>query len=329
MELSERKKKILKAVIGKNIQTAEPISSKELQEEHLKDISSATIRNELMALEEMGYLFQPHTSSGRVPTAEGFKFFIDELMPNISFTKKDFETIKQNFSEKLIEIEDIVKTTAKAISNATNLPSVVFSGITNEAVIESIKIVKITESTALVVVVTDSGIIKDIAMDTSGMAEEAYNDASKLLTQIFAGKKLGSVEKSEILIKKEFSKFKTIFSMLVQVIEAREKESTVAVEGISNLFKHQEFQDAKKVQSAVALMEDHQKLVKLFDGGGLELQVKVGGNEKLKDCSVVSATYKLLSGQTCTVGVIGPVRMDYPKIVSVLKGLTKVLKEFE
>ena len=161
MDLSERKKKILSAVIETNVKSksADAVSSKQLQEEYLPKLSSATIRNELNALEEMGYLTHRHTSSGRVPTKEGYEKYISELMQTRKLSPKEKDAIQQNFAKKLVNIRDIIEKSAKTISNATNYAAVVYSGPSRNAIIEDVKLYPVSSSTQLVVIVTDEKII--------------------------------------------------------------------------------------------------------------------------------------------------------------------------
>ncbi|MDE7395038.1 MAG: hypothetical protein K2M95_02815, partial [Clostridiales bacterium] len=139
MGLSGRKEKILQAVVDSYINSCEPISSAEIQEHHLPALSTATIRNELAALEEMGYLAQPHTSAGRVPTAEAYRLYVERLMPRRKLTRSELKTVKRYFNRKITELDDILKSTAKVISEITNLTGVAFSQDAHDAEIQNIK----------------------------------------------------------------------------------------------------------------------------------------------------------------------------------------------
>ena len=160
MNLSERKKNILKAVINETIKTAEPVSSSDLQRDYLSDVSSATIRNELAALEEMGFLSQPHTSSGRLPTVEGYKKYISELMTEQKLSKTEADKIKEQFSGRIKNVSELLENTAKVISDASNYASIVSLGVTDSAQINNVMLVKLDEKQILSVIVTDIGTIK-------------------------------------------------------------------------------------------------------------------------------------------------------------------------
>lgn len=324
--LSERKKKILEAVISENIKKAEPISSKELQERFFNDVSSATIRNDLMHLEEMGYLFQPHTSSGRIPTTAGFKKYIEELMPEKELTKNELDELKQNFKDKIGGIEDLAQVVAKTISRATNYASVVYMGLTAEATIESVKLVKITDDTCLIILVTDLGVIKDLMINVpQTTSEEDAMTVSRILTEVLAGAPISGINeyKAELLVSAEMEKYRKIFDLVISAIEQRKEKPVVKTDGASNLLSQPEYESVDKARNAIKLFESTEVLTPLLGSGNdLEISIKVGASET-EDCSVVSASYKVNGKNIGRAGIVGPVRMDYAKAVSVLKSVNE------
>ena len=212
MDLSERKKKILSAVIETNVKSksADAVSSKQLQEEYLPKLSSATIRNELNALEEMGYLTHLHTSSGRVPTKEGYEKYISELMRERKLTSKEREVIQSNFANKLLNIRDIIERSAKTISKATNYASIVYSGPSINAVIKDIKLYPVSKSTQLVVVVTNEKVINELA-NLGTNDEEELKAASDILKELFTDKPLALMKNREFresVVTNELKKYK-------------------------------------------------------------------------------------------------------------------------
>lgn len=331
MNLSERKKKILSAVVDESIKTAEPVSSKDVQEKYMKEFSPATIRNELMALEEMGFLSQPHTSAGRMPTAEGYKKYVEELMTVKKLSKKESDSIKTSFNEKLLNLDDILQKAAKTISDATNYASVVYYGIADTAIIENILLVGLTPSQTMVVVVTDLGIIKE-ETTTIEATEEDLRQASKILTSVFKGKKLEDIENNEYLLTNELLKYKDIFDTIIHIITERDNdyEKNIAVSGKDKLLNYPEYHDIEKLRKTISLLDKKEQLYPLLNSGeDLEITVKVGGDEELgiSDCSIVTATYKSKGKTIGSAGVVGPVRMDYSKVVSILKNVTQILED--
>ena len=160
-KLSERKQKILKAVVDEYITTATPVSSGGIKDKHFDNISSATIRNELSALEDMGYLIQPHVSSGRIPSKKAYSLYVDRFLQKQALTSKEIDLIENSFKNRFGAIEDIVRSTAKVISDITNYTSVIVLKNINKVLLKEIKLVDLDSHTVLVVIITDSGIIRD------------------------------------------------------------------------------------------------------------------------------------------------------------------------
>ncbi|MBQ3158698.1 MAG: heat-inducible transcription repressor HrcA [Clostridia bacterium] len=331
MNLSERKKKILSAVVDESIRTAEPVSSKDVQEKYMKEFSPATIRNELMALEEMGFLSQPHTSAGRIPTAEGYKKYVEELMTVKKLSKKEADIIKDSFDEKLITLDNVLQKAARTISDATNYASVVYYGIGNTAIIDNILLIKLTKTNTLVVVVTDLGIIKQETKSINA-SEEDLRQASKILTDVFKGRKLDEIENNANLLTAELIRYKDIFDAIIHIITERgDYDKTMAVSGKDNLLNYPEYHDIDKLRKTISLLDKKDILYPLLtsNDGNLEISVKIGGDETLgvTDCSIVTASYKSNGKPIGTASVVGPVRMDYGKVVSILKNVTRLLEE--
>ena len=328
--LSDRKKKILQAVINENIKSAEPISSKDLQEKYFNTVSSATIRNELNGLEEMGYLSHLHTSSGRVPTTTGFKKYIAELMPVEKLSKSEVQELKSNFNTKISGIEELAVISAGAISKATNYASVVYMGLSQDAVIESIKLVKIVDEMCLAIIVTDMGVIKDI---TISLPRDATDDdvttAGKIISEAISGVTIGDLNQINLaeLISDNLVNYKIFFEELIGAIIERGEKKIIKYDGTSNLLDQPEYKSIEKAKKAISIFENRKVLTPLLESGSdLEVNISVGADED-NDCSVVSATYKINGKEIGRAGVVGPVRMDYAKAVSVLKEINNTIAE--
>lgn len=334
MDLSERKKKILSAVIETNVKSksAEAVSSKQLQEEYLPKLSSATIRNELNALEEMGYLTHLHTSSGRVPTKEGYEKYISELMQEKRLTAKEKENIKSNFSQKLVSIRDIIERSAKTISKATNYTSVVFSGSSSEALIKDIKLYPVSHSTQLVVVVTSDRVINELSnLGTDN--EEDLKSATDILKDLFVGKPLSTICDKKFrtsVVTSELKKYQAVLERVLDIIESNAEGVTnsMILSGKEKLMEYPEFNDISKFKKAVTTLENKETILPLIrSGGNLEISISVGGDDTgLENCSVVTVSCNVTGDTKITAGVIGPMRMDYPKAISVLKEVAETIE---
>ena len=334
VDLSERKKKILSAVIETNVKSksADAVSSKQLQEEYLPKLSSATIRNELNALEEMGYLTHLHTSSGRVPTKEGYEKYVNELMREKKLTSKEKEVIQSNFANKLLTIRDIIERSAKTISKATNYASVVYSGPSINAIIKDIKLYPVSESTQLVVVVTNEKVINELASLGTNDANE-LKAASDVLKELFSDKPLALMKNKEYresVVTDELKKYKMVFDKVLDVIQASENNMSenLMIAGKENLMEYPEFNDIEKLKKTVSALEKHESILPVITSGGdLELSISVGSDDSgLSDCSIVTVNCNINGGSKITAGVIGPMRMDYPKAISVLKEVAETIE---
>lgn len=322
--LSERKKKILRAVVSENIEKPQAVSSRDLHEKYFDDVSSATIRNELMALEEMGYLFQPHTSAGRLPTEAGFKKYISDLMPERKLTPAELKTLKSNFQTKLSGVEDVAGAVARSLSQVSEYASVVYID-SLPAEIKSVKLVRISDADALVIVVTDLGVMKDLTITVDEeLSDEDLVSAGRFISEVMAGKVLTELNEEEL--KLEFSlladRYTELFLLVLEAIESREDQPIFKVEGASNLLSHPEYSSPEKARETLKLFENKEILVPLIEtGNDLEISIKVG------DSSVVSANYKINGKNVGSLGIIGPMRMDYAKAVSVLRGVNQVIRD--
>ena len=331
MNLSERKKNILKAVINETIKTAEPVSSSELQRDYLKDVSSATIRNELAALEEMGFLVQPHTSSGRLPTLEGYRKYISELMTEQKLTKSEADKIRDNFQGRMKNMGELLESAAKVISDASNYASIVSLGVTDTAEISNVMLVKLDEKQILAVLVTDLGTIKEI-VNTCNISDDDVTSASKFLHSKLVGKKLAEIDDIFDSIPEELVKYKNLFESILEAMieKGNDDKNNMAFVGKEKLLDYPEYKDATKFKQTLKALNDRSNLKSIINNPSdkdLEISIKVSDESGEGDYSVVTARYKINGEHAGTASVIGPVRMDYGKVISILKNVTSRLED--
>lgn len=334
MDLSDRKKKILSAVIETNIKNknAQAVSSKQLQEDYLPMLSSATIRNELNALEEMGYLTHLHTSSGRVPTRVGYEKYINELMHEKKLTQREREAIKSNFAQKLVNVRDIIERSAKTISKATNYASVVYSGPSRNAIIEDIKLYPVSATTQLIIVVTDEKVINELA-NLGTNDEDNLKSAGEVLKELFIGKPLSLIKDREFrdkVVNKQLKKYKDVFDKVLDAIQASEEHllNEITIAGKDKLIEYPEFNDVEKLKKTVSALEKSETIIPIMSNNDdVELSINFGeDNSGLEDCSVITVSCNVQGKPKITAGVIGPMRMDYPKAISVLKEVAETIE---
>ena len=334
MELSDRKKKILQYVVDDYIETAVPVSSKSLTERHLKDISSATVRNELSALEELGYLTQLHTSSGRVPSAEAYKLYVSDLMVKDKLSAKELDYIKKIFLDKADNLEEVIKNTTKVISELTSYTSVGIQSHDLSEKIVSIKFFRYKPDSALVIIVTEMRLLKDnfIAVPES-MTEEQLKDAEKVLDNMCRNKTFGEICEMKPEMEDSFMGYKIIFVNVIEALKTYVQTTgdDVVTAGEDKILDHPEYADIGKIKDFLSVVTSKDKVMTLLSGDNRDIKINVkigadGYDEIPKECSLVTATYSANGNKLGTYGVIGPIRMDYQKVVAVLENVGKILE---
>lgn len=334
MELSDRKKKILQYVVDDYIETAVPVSSKSLTERHLKDISSATVRNELSALEELGYLTQLHKSSGRVPSAEAYKLYVSDLMVKDKLSAKELDYIKKIFLDKADNLEEVIKNTTKVISELTSYTSVGIQSHDLSEKIVSIKFFRYKPDSALVIIVTEMRLLKDnfIAVPES-MTEEQLKDAEKVLDNMCRNKTFGEICEMKPEMEDSFMGYKNIFVNVIEALKTYVQTTgdDVVTAGEDKILDHPEYADIGKIKDFLSVVTSKDKVMTLLSGDNRDIKINVkigadGYDEIPKECSLVTATYSANGNKLGTYGVIGPIRMDYQKVVAVLENVGKILE---
>lgn len=332
--LSERKKKILCAVVDGYIDSATPVSSKEIQENYLPDCSSATIRNELSTLESMGYLIQPHVSAGRIPSEKAFRFYVNKLMYESDLSADDVDVIDKVFERRNASIEEVIKAVTKVIADVTNYTSVVVKEDMSDT-ITAIRLLDLTNGKLLVVIVTDSRVLKDGMVDLpDDFTDAMLLQAERWLNKIFVGKHVSEFINFDYpfaLVNGEFSQFNALFKKIIDVLKkvSLENGMDVTMYGESNILRHSEYSDSVSAQKFMSEMEQKDKIAKLFTNDGGEngsVTVKIGSDDNaIEGCSVVTARVSLGDNVSGSIGVIGPVRMDYKKVLGVLERISMAI----
>ena len=336
MKLSERKRKILGYVIDDYISTAQPVSSKSITEKYMKDISSATVRSELAGLEELGYLNQLHTSSGRVPSIEAYKLYVSELMDRGNLSGEELVAIKEAFKDRADNLEEVVQNTVKVISELTDYTSVAFTSYGDKEKILKLDIFKFKPTQALLLIVTENMLIRDKFIDIpENMSDEQLKDAGNIISKILVGKTLKEISGIQELIAEEFDAYREIFSRVISAIEEYVEKDRVNVEiaGEGKILNHSEYSgDGEKVKNFLSVVTSKDKLYDILsnEDDSIEINIKIGGESEKNlpdDCSLVTATYSAGGVKLGSYGVIGPLRMDYQKVVSVLEGVGRILED--
>ncbi len=337
MALDDRKKKIMQAIVEDYINTAEPVGSRSISKKPELNLSAATIRNEMGDLEEMGLLVQPHTSAGRVPSTSGYRLYVDSLMEKYEMTAGEIAEIKQAASKKTQELEKIVRDVAAAFSALSGLPVIGMLPGTETGIVKNIKVVKIDTDRAMLIVSDKSGIIKNKLLNLhKDISDEFAEQLSDILNQNLAGLTISKINLANIMevrsvIGKNFEILASVMELVHQaVMEIDSKQ--IFVEGLSNIMSFPEYENVGKVKVLFDAVEDKENLSKIMMEAIPSGQTKVliGEEipiEELKHNSIVLAPYQVSDSLVGVLGVLGPARMDYSKVISALEFFTSQLSD--
>lgn len=333
--LNERKKKILQIIIEDYISSAEPVGSRTIARKYDLGLSPATIRNEMLDLELLGYLEQPHTSAGRIPSAQAYRFYVDALIEPGTLTDNDMALIDGWYNERRRNIDDIFQSTAKILSRMTQNVSMV---LTNQQTIANfcyLKFLPLDSQHAILCIVADDGSIDTNVVDIPlGMSSEEMDYLAGKMSKLLEDRNLSDIS-VEILqnVHTDVVEDKLIFSSLLQAVRkmtGRRQEQKVFLGGTKQLLNQPEFRDVERVRNLLGILEEEKVLKDLLQGGeDSGLKVTIGSENKftgIQDCSMVQATYRLNGQIVGTMAVLGPTRMEYGKVISVMDYLHKYLK---
>lgn len=334
VELDERKLKILQAIVRNYLETGEPVGSRTISKYTDLNLSSATIRNEMADLEELGYILQPHTSAGRIPSDKGYRLYVDKMLED---KEREVEEMKELLLQKEEKMDSLLKQVAKVLAVNTNYATMISAPQYNRNKLKFIQLSKVDSSHLLAVIVTEGNVIKNHMLPT----EEVLDDETLLKLNILLNTNLNGLSIEEINlglianVKKMAGIHSDIISDVVDAVaEAIHTDDNLEIytSGANNILKYPELSDTEHAVELLHTFEDKAPLNELaltnLAGNNTGIQVYIGNEapvEGLKDCSVVTATYELDEGLKGTIGIVGPKRMDYDKVVGTLKNMMNQL----
>ena len=334
-DLDERKKKVLQAIVEEYINTAEPVSSGSITKGHGLDYSSATIRNDMAQLENIGFLDKPHTSAGRVPSAEGYRYYVNELLKEDNLTLEEIKYIQNKLKIKVNEIEDLTKVATTTLSEITHYTTVAVGPKADKQIIEEIKFVSLGQRMLMVVIVTDTGLVKEtIIKFDEDITESQVDTLNNLFNTRLRGKPLSKIDKpmAEYIFSEvhySIGIMNAIINQINKIIE--EENNNIFLEGAKESFDLPEFKSMKVAKNFINLLDAKDEMLEIFNSGEAEdINVFIGNddeNSNLKDFSIITFKHTLGDKDLGTIGIIGPKRMDYAKVISVMKYISKKLNE--
>lgn len=332
VNLSDRKREILINAVEEYIQSASPITSSNVREKGFTELSTATLRNELNALEAMGYLRQLHTSGGRVPTAKAYRYYVNQIICDAPLETAILDEIHGIFENRAVYLGDVVNEIADVVSKATNYPTVVMLKGFEKLLIKNVKIIPLLTGQALILIETNSGIINNFMPTKPDTPNQTYVDASNFLTSTFANKTVADMIKNmedyRVLMGQELENYRGLFDTIIESLKSLSENIVnkcgVATRGQLKLLNSPEYQDLDKAKKVMDVLTDRNDVELLFEDVDDEADVsfKIGSEipvVELQECSIARAEYQVDGESIASIGIIGPQRMDYAKIASALK----------
>ena len=326
--LDERKREILRAIIEDYISDAEPIGSRSVAKKHDLKISPATIRNEMADLEVLGYLEQPHTSAGRVPSAKGYRFYVDYLMAPKQMSKKDILDISNWYQSKAKRVEEVFQETAKILSTTTNNISMVLAPQLSKCFFKYLQFLPLDEKRSIVVIVTNEGLVENKVVEIpEGLMYDDLHRIANCINTKLSGISIDRIKSSLLTeiqqdILRDPILFETALQVLQQVLATDDKKRRLYLGGAKEALNQPEFRDVEKIKKLLTLLEEETLLRDiLYMDKTDKVSVTIGQESHftgVNNCSVVKATYRLDGQIVGSIAVLGPTRMEYGKVMTTL-----------
>lgn len=331
MQMDERKKKILRAIVQDYIATAEPIGSRTIARKFELGVSPATIRNEMADLEELGLIEQPHTSAGRVPSDAGYRYYVDWLMDRPQLREDEKSIIEKETTKRILEIQEVITSASRLLSQLTSLTSVVMRPQRGKSAFGQMHFLPYQPGQALMVIVKENGAVENHIVDIGeDLTAEELQQVAAVFNQNMKGQSLSRVNRSLLYemyaeLTRQRNLIDNSLEILSNILDDDTEKECVFLDGTLNMLNQPEFRDLDKVKNLFKVFEENQAMKKLFPSAQEGLTVTIGGENTVKEfqnCSVISATFKVNNETVGALGVLGPTRMDYAKAMAIVDFLT-------
>jgi heat-inducible transcriptional repressor len=324
--LDDRKARILRAIVSHYVRTGEPVGSKTLVDRFRLGVSPATVRNDMMALEDAGYIFHPHTSAGRIPTDAGYRYFVDHGAADTRLPDREARRIETFFGEPRWELQDALRQTAQLLSSLTQHAAVVFAPALDKSAVRHIDLVRLSGERAMLVIVTDTGRVENhILMLSEDLDEVQVESLNETLNRVAVGTPLEAAATTVAASMDRFAlelrpMVATVARVLEEQLSERETEQ-VFLEGASNIVDEQKFSDLETVRQVIGALEHRRVLLEVLADalGPGTVSVRIGSENpsvEMQYCSVIAAPYGVEGLSIGSLGVVGPTRMDYRRTIA-------------
>ncbi|OPX87058.1 heat-inducible transcriptional repressor HrcA [Pelotomaculum sp. PtaB.Bin117] len=335
--MDDRKQKVLLAIVHDYIATAEPVGSRTIAKKYRLGVSPATIRNEMADLEEQGFIEQPHTSAGRIPSERGYRYYVDFLMRKKELSREEENLIQREYQAKVRDVGQVIQKTGQLLSQLTNYTAMVLPPRVGISSFKHIQIVYMHQSQAMVIAVMDNGAVQHRLIEIpESITALDMETISKVLNAKLQGHAMKSIKMTLIKeIYSELSRHKHFLDLVMELVQESltlEFEDKIYLGGIFNMLNQPEFHNVEKIKTMLSIMEQEKLLCDLLEVGAGDdgVTVRIGGEINqwdMKECSMITAPYSIQGRKMGFIGVLGPTRMEYAKVISVVDYMTKYLSK--
>ncbi len=339
--LDERKQRILRAIVDDYISTAEPIGSRTIAKKYSLGISPATIRNEMADLETLGYIKHLHTSSGRIPSSKGYRFYVDDLLTLEQMSENEIALINNWYATKVQSVEEIFGETVRIISELTKNVSLILAPQLGRTNFKNLRFVPLNEHQVIAIIMTDAGFINNKIINIPrGLSYNDFANIANVFNEHLSGRRLNDISGAAIHKMRGEIVNSAVFKTIIDIIDealAQDRKERLYLGGARQLIEQPEFHSIEKVKKILSMLDENKLLCEILqEQSDKNLAVTIGQENKyndIKDCSIISATYHLDGKPVATLAVLGPTRMDYGKIITLLNfmnsNLANVFHQFE
>ncbi|QED48696.1 heat-inducible transcriptional repressor HrcA [Cytobacillus dafuensis] len=324
--LTDRQLLIFQVIVDDFIQSAQPVGSRSLSKKDKIAFSSATIRNEMADLEELGFIEKTHTSSGRIPSERGYRYYVDHLLSPQQLNQHEVHELKSIFAERIFELEKIVQKSAKILSELTNYTSIVLGPAVKDNKLKKIQIVPLNNQTAIAIIVTDSGLVENRMFQLpESMDANELEKLVNILNDRLSGVPIESLndkmyKEVAILLRQHINNYDYILHSIADSLKIPVHEK-LFFGGKSNMLSQPEFHDLDKIKSLMQMIEQEDSIYDLIRKNKTGINIKIGKENKnsaMENCSLITATYSIGTEQLGTIAILGPTRMEYSRVISLL-----------
>jgi len=334
MSLDERKYRILQAIIDDYILTAMPVGSRTISRKEGMGLSSATIRNEMSDLEELGYLDQPHTSAGRIPSWRAYRLYVDQFMRVAGLPQGDQNRLQLMFSHRMRQMEEIIASAANVLSEMTDYTAVVLKPQLKAKILRRVQFVRISDERALLVVVFEGGHTKEAVVSIPrDWPDDHLYILSGIISRFVEGHAADDLATPLMALSQEMSGHQELFGDMIEAVGegTAGTKPEIVLGGATKMLRHPEYADIEKARGVLNALEMQGRFADIMkDRATMEFSVSIGPEievEGMEDCSLVTVSYRLGGESAGTMGVIGPTRMHYARAMSVLHGMRRVFEQ--